>query len=157
MQLNVVVLSILAVKIWTLYCQFMMDIMEGQHSIEGVRSTFEKAIIATGLHVTEVCTVYSNIPALLSFSFRSLCYSILWTKLNGQPVFFFVIMIIFPYSSFHYYWQYDFSLHYKWYSSAYNNNHYHIIYSHLHYHNLLILYLNINSCYNLSLHAGMFR
>ena len=54
MQLNVVVLSILAVKIWTLYCQFMMDIMEGQHSIEGVRSTFEKAIIAAGLHVTEV-------------------------------------------------------------------------------------------------------
>lgn len=28
--------------------------MEGQHSIEGVRSTFEKAIIAAGLHVTEV-------------------------------------------------------------------------------------------------------
>lgn len=54
LQLNIVVLSILAVKIWTLYCQFMMDIMEGQHSIEGVRSTFEKAIIAAGLHVTEV-------------------------------------------------------------------------------------------------------
>lgn len=53
-QLNVIVLLILAVKIWILYCQFMMDIMEGQHSLEGVRSTFEKAIIGAGLHVTEV-------------------------------------------------------------------------------------------------------
>ena len=33
----------------------MMDIMEGEDSLEGVRSTFEKAIIAAGLHVTEVC------------------------------------------------------------------------------------------------------
>ena len=33
----------------------MMDIMEGGDSLQAVRSTFEKAIIATGLHVTEVC------------------------------------------------------------------------------------------------------
>ncbi|XP_067033706.1 squamous cell carcinoma antigen recognized by T-cells 3-like isoform X1 [Acropora muricata] len=49
-----------SVKIWTLYCQFMMDIMEGQHSIEGVRSTFEKAIIATGLHVTEGSAIWDG-------------------------------------------------------------------------------------------------
>ena len=28
--------------------------MEGEDSLQGVRSTFEKAIIAAGLHVTEV-------------------------------------------------------------------------------------------------------
>ena len=44
-----------AVRVWILYCQFMMDIMEGENSLEGVRSIFEKAIIAAGLHVTEVC------------------------------------------------------------------------------------------------------
>lgn len=43
-----------AVRLWILYCQFMMDIMEGEDSLQGVRSTFEKAIIAAGLHVTEV-------------------------------------------------------------------------------------------------------
>jgi len=43
-----------AVRVWILYCQFMMDIMEGEDSLQGVRSTFEKAIIAAGLHVTEV-------------------------------------------------------------------------------------------------------
>ena len=47
-----------AVRVWILYCQFMMDIMEGQDSLQGVRATFEKAIIAAGLHVTEVCTVF---------------------------------------------------------------------------------------------------
>ena len=31
-----------------------MDIMEGEDSLQAVRSTFEKAIIAAGLHVTEV-------------------------------------------------------------------------------------------------------
>lgn len=43
-----------AVRLWILYCQFMMDIMEGEDGLQGVRSTFEKAIIAAGLHVTEV-------------------------------------------------------------------------------------------------------
>ena len=41
-------------RVWILYCQFMMDIMEGEDSLQAVRSTFEKAIIAAGLHVTEV-------------------------------------------------------------------------------------------------------
>jgi len=31
-----------------------MDIMEGEESLQEVRSIFEKAIIAAGLHVTEV-------------------------------------------------------------------------------------------------------
>lgn len=76
LQLNIVVLSILAVKIWTLYCQFMMDIMEGQHSIEGVRSTFEKAIIAAGLHVTEVQYTKTFLH-FFQLQVNLLCYSIL--------------------------------------------------------------------------------
>ena len=43
----------------------MMDTMEGEDSLQGVRSIFEKAIIATGLHVTEVgtqCIVVPKIP-----------------------------------------------------------------------------------------------
>lgn len=43
-----------AVQVWILYCQFLMDTMEGEDSLQGVRSIFEKAIIAAGLHVTEV-------------------------------------------------------------------------------------------------------
>jgi len=31
-----------------------MDTMEGEDSLQGVRSIFEKAIITAGLHVTEV-------------------------------------------------------------------------------------------------------
>ena len=36
--------------------------MEGEDSLQGVRSIFEKAIIATGLHVTEVGTQYIVVP-----------------------------------------------------------------------------------------------
>lgn len=76
--------------------------MEGQHSIEGVRSTFEKAIIATGLHVTEVQYTQTFLHFFLSAS--GYCV-ILYYELSGMAnlFFFFVIMIIFPYSSFHYY------------------------------------------------------
>lgn len=49
-----------SVQLWTLYCQFMMDIMEGEDSLEGVRSTFEKAIIAAGLHVTEGSAIWDG-------------------------------------------------------------------------------------------------
>ena len=45
---------LLAVRIWIQYCQFLMDNMEGQEGINEVRSIFEKAITAAGLHVTEV-------------------------------------------------------------------------------------------------------
>ena len=31
-----------------------MDIMEGEDSLQAVRATFEKALTAAGLHVTEV-------------------------------------------------------------------------------------------------------
>ena len=43
----------------------MMDTMESEDSLQGVRAIFEKAIIATGLHVTEVgtqCVVVPKIP-----------------------------------------------------------------------------------------------
>ena len=40
----------------------MMDTMEGEDSLQGVRSIFEKAIIATGLHVTEVGTACIVVP-----------------------------------------------------------------------------------------------
>ena len=43
----------------------MMDTMEGEDSLQGVRAIFEKAIIAAGLHVTEVgtqCIVVPKIP-----------------------------------------------------------------------------------------------
>ena len=56
-NLNVVSVCLVnhtAVPIWILFCQFIMDTMEGEDSLQGVRSTFEKAIIAAGLHVTEV-------------------------------------------------------------------------------------------------------
>lgn len=37
--------------------------MEGEDSLQGVRSTFEKAIIAAGLHVTEVFwPIYMYLP-----------------------------------------------------------------------------------------------
>ncbi|KAL9980223.1 hypothetical protein ACROYT_G008778 [Oculina patagonica] len=49
-----------SVRVWILYCQFMMDIMEGQESLQGVRSTFEKAIIAAGLHVTEGSSIWEG-------------------------------------------------------------------------------------------------
>ena len=42
----------------------MMDTMEGEDSLQGVRSIFEKAIIATGLHVTEVGTQYVVVPKI---------------------------------------------------------------------------------------------
>ena len=49
-----------AVRVWILYCQFLMDIMEGEENLQEVRSTFDKAIIAAGLHVTEVkCGQYT--------------------------------------------------------------------------------------------------
>ncbi|KAJ7387452.1 positive regulation of histone deubiquitination [Desmophyllum pertusum] len=49
-----------SVRVWILYCQFMMDIMEGQDSLQGVRATFEKAIIAAGLHVTEGSSIWEG-------------------------------------------------------------------------------------------------
>lgn len=49
-----------SVRLWILYCQFMMDIMEGEDSLQGVRSTFEKAIIAAGLHVTEGSSIWEG-------------------------------------------------------------------------------------------------
>ena len=42
----------------------MMDTMEGEDSLQGVRSIFEKAIIATGLHVTEVGTQRIVVPKI---------------------------------------------------------------------------------------------
>ncbi|CAH3157953.1 unnamed protein product [Porites lobata] len=49
-----------SVQLWILYCQFMMDTMEGEDSLQGVRSIFEKAIIATGLHVTEGSSIWEG-------------------------------------------------------------------------------------------------
>lgn len=49
-----------SVPIWILFCQFMMDTMEGEDSLQGVRSTFEKAIIAAGLHVTEGSSIWEG-------------------------------------------------------------------------------------------------
>ena len=43
----------------------MMDTMEGEDSLQGVRSIFEKAIIATGLHVTEVGTQCIVVPKMM--------------------------------------------------------------------------------------------
>lgn len=63
-----------------------MDIMEGQHSIEGVRSTFEKAIIATGLHVTEVQYTQTFLHFFLSAS--GYCV-ILYYELSGMANLFF--------------------------------------------------------------------
>ena len=53
----------------------MMDTMEGEDSLQGVRSIFEKAIIATGLHVTEVgtqCVVVPKIPLMRRKSVQDL-------------------------------------------------------------------------------------
>lgn len=44
----------LAVKVWTEYCQYVMDNMEGQEGIDDARAVFEKAITSVGLHLTEV-------------------------------------------------------------------------------------------------------
>lgn len=49
-----------SVRVWILYCQFMMDIMEGEDGLQAVRSTFEKAIIAAGLHVTEGSSIWEG-------------------------------------------------------------------------------------------------
>ena len=39
---------------WTEYCQYIMDNMDGEAGINDARAVFEKAITAVGLHVTEV-------------------------------------------------------------------------------------------------------
>lgn len=49
-----------SVRVWILYCQFMMDIMEGEDSLQAVRSTFEKALTAAGLHVTEGSSIWEG-------------------------------------------------------------------------------------------------
>ena len=45
---------ILATKIWQEYCQFLMNNIESPSDIDRARETFERAITAVGLHVTEV-------------------------------------------------------------------------------------------------------
>ena len=49
----------------------MMDIMEGDNGIDSVRTTFEKAITAAGLHVTEVgyMRVQSFLDRLIGFTY----------------------------------------------------------------------------------------
>ncbi|XP_031571571.1 squamous cell carcinoma antigen recognized by T-cells 3-like [Actinia tenebrosa] len=49
-----------SVKLWIEYCQFIMDNMEGDDSISNVRNTFEKAITAAGLHVTEGSSIWDG-------------------------------------------------------------------------------------------------
>ena len=42
-------------KLWTEYCQYVLDNMEGESGIKDARAVFERAITTVGLHVTDVC------------------------------------------------------------------------------------------------------
>ncbi|XP_046840830.1 squamous cell carcinoma antigen recognized by T-cells 3-like [Xenia sp. Carnegie-2017] len=49
-----------SVKLWTEYCQFVMDNMDGEAGIEEARMVFERAITAVGLHVTEGAAIWDG-------------------------------------------------------------------------------------------------
>lgn len=49
-----------SVKLWTEYCQYIMDNMDGEAGINDARAVFEKAITAVGLHVTEGVSIWDG-------------------------------------------------------------------------------------------------
>lgn len=51
-------LNISAVKLWTEYCQYVLDNMEGEDGVKDARAVFERAITSVGLHLTEVSSYY---------------------------------------------------------------------------------------------------
>ncbi|KAF1741755.1 hypothetical protein MXB_1882 [Myxobolus squamalis] len=49
-----------SVKIWLLYTQYLMDVMQNESEIEDVRKLFERAIIAAGLHLTQGSSIWDG-------------------------------------------------------------------------------------------------
>ncbi|XP_028400531.1 squamous cell carcinoma antigen recognized by T-cells 3-like isoform X2 [Dendronephthya gigantea] len=49
-----------SVKIWTEYCQYVLDNMEGEDGLEDARAVFERAITSVGLHLTEGVSIWDG-------------------------------------------------------------------------------------------------
>ena len=49
-----------SVKLWTEYCQYVLDNMEGENGIQDARTVFERAITSVGLHLTEGVSVWDG-------------------------------------------------------------------------------------------------
>ncbi|CAB3983959.1 Squamous cell carcinoma antigen recognized by T-cells 3, partial [Paramuricea clavata] len=49
-----------SVKLWTEYCQYVLDNMEGEDGLKDARDVFERAITSVGLHLTEGVSVWDG-------------------------------------------------------------------------------------------------